>query len=66
MGPDTFRSLLHDGAHWEFELFVGFLETVIIDVFIVGVLWPILKKHWDHHIERDKREAGADGDDDQA
>jgi hypothetical protein len=53
--PETFRSLLHDKAHWEFELFVGFVEMLVFDV-VVGVFaWPFVKKHWQHHVDRDKR-----------
>lgn len=29
---ETFTSLLFDKAHWEFELFVGLIETIVIDV----------------------------------
>jgi hypothetical protein len=54
MQPETFWTLLHDGAHWEFELFVGLVETVIFDVLIGLMLWPFVKKHWQHHVERDK------------
>ena len=49
---ETFWTLLHDGAHWEFELFLIF----IFDILLGAMLWPFLKKHWRHHAERDKRE----------
>ena len=54
--PETFWTLLHNGPHWEFELFVGFLEMVVMDGLIGLLLWPFLKKHWAHHIARDRRE----------
>ena len=54
INPETFSSLLRDKAHWEFELFVGFVEMVVFDLLIGVLLWPFLKKHWDHHIARDK------------
>jgi hypothetical protein len=42
---ETFMSLLHDKAHWEFELFL----------ILCGLLWPFVRKHWKHHIARDKQ-----------
>jgi hypothetical protein len=56
MQPETFWTLLHDSAHWEFELFVGLVEMLVFDVLVGLVLWPFLQKHWIHHIDRDKRE----------
>ena len=53
---ETFRSLLQYRAHWEFELFVGFIEMVVFDVVIGAILWPLVRKHWQHHITREKRE----------
>ena len=54
---ETFWTLLHDSAHWEFELFVGFVEMLIFDVIVGLLIWPFLRKHWTHHLERDEREA---------
>jgi hypothetical protein len=54
--PETFWTLLHNGAHWEFELFVGFVEMLVFDVLVGLMIWPFIKKHWNHHTERDKRE----------
>ena len=51
--PETFWTLLHDAAHWEFEIFL----MLIFDVVIGALLWPFVKKHYDHHIARDKKEA---------
>ena len=50
---ETFWTLLHDKAHWEFELFLMFL----FDVVIAGVAWPFVAKHVRHHLERDKQES---------
>jgi len=50
--PETFWTLLHDSAHWEFEIFV----TLVVDVFLLGMLWPFIVKHVKHHLDRDKRE----------
>jgi len=54
--PETFWTLLHDKAHWEFELFLMALFDGVIGAGIVGFMWPRIKKHWKHHLERDKRE----------
>lgn len=54
MMQETFTSLLRDRAHWEFELFVGFVEMVVFDVLILGVLWRFVSKHWQHHLARDR------------
>lgn len=53
MISETFSDLLRDPAHWEFELLVGFVEMIIFDVLIFGVLW----KHIRHHLDRDNRES---------
>jgi hypothetical protein len=49
---ETFLSLLRDRAHWEFEIFV----TLVIDGLVLGILWPFLRKHWYHHLNRDRRD----------
>jgi hypothetical protein len=49
---ETFWTLLKDPAHWAFEMFL----MGLFDVALAGILWPILRKHWRHHKERDKRE----------
>lgn len=59
--PETFWTLMYDSAHWKFELFVGFVETVVLDG-VIGylgyrILWPTIKKHWKHHIDRDNQES---------
>jgi hypothetical protein len=40
-------------AHWEFELFL----MLIFDGIVGAILWPFVKKHYDHHLARDKKEA---------
>ncbi len=56
--PETFWFLLHDKAHWEFEMFL----MVVFDGLVGAMLWPFVKKHWDHHIARDKKEETGTGD----
>jgi hypothetical protein len=55
---ETFWSLLHDRAHWEFEALVGFLEMVVFDVVIGALAWPVIKKH----IHRDIAKGPEAGD----
>lgn len=49
---ETFWTLLRDKAHWQFEIFL----MVVFDLVIGGLLWPSVRKHWKHHIERDVKE----------
>jgi len=51
---DTFLTLLQDRAHWEFELFL----MILFDGIVAGILWPFVRLHWRHHIDRDRRELG--------
>jgi hypothetical protein len=53
---ETFSSLLRDRAHWEFELLVGFLEMLVFDGIVLGLCWPFIRKHWQHHVDRDKQD----------
>ncbi len=49
---DTFWTLLHNAAHWEFEIFLQ-----VVDGVLFGVLWnKYLKQQWRKRIERYKRE----------
>ena len=48
--PETFWSLCHNLAHWEFEIFL----MVLFDFGLGVLLWPFVKKHWGHHTDRDK------------
>ena len=54
--PETFWTLLHDLAHWEFEIFLMAVFDGLIGAGIIGFCWPRIKKHWHHHLERDKAE----------
>lgn len=49
---ETFWILLRDPAHWLFELFL----MALFDGVIGALLLPYVRKHWVHHIDRDKRE----------
>lgn len=49
---ETFRTLLFDVAHWEFEIFV----TLVFDGLVLGLLWPFIRRHWNHHLNRDSRD----------
>ena len=50
--PETFWTLLRDAAHWEFEIFV----TLVFDGLVLGLLWPFIRRHWNHHLNRDARD----------
>lgn len=39
---NEFLKMLGDPAHWAFEITV----TLIIDVLLVGIFWPLLRKSW--------------------
>ena len=49
---ETFWTLLRNAAHWEFEIFL----MLLFDGIIVGLCWPFARKHWQHHIARDRAE----------
>ena len=53
---ETFWTLLHDKSHWEFRFFRWCCSTV----WWVRSYGLFLKKHWYHHLERDKEEAVKD------
>jgi len=50
---ETFWTLLRDPAHWLFELFL----MLLFDGLVAGILWPFVRVHWKHHIDRDNEEA---------
>jgi hypothetical protein len=52
MNHETFWTLAHDAAHWEFEIFL----TVLTELVMAGIGWLFVRKHWKHHIARDKRD----------
>jgi len=49
---ETFWTLLRDSAHWEFEIFL----TLLTEAATAGIGWLVVRKHWRHHIARDKAE----------
>jgi hypothetical protein len=49
---ETFWTLLRDPAHWEFEIFL----IIVFDLVLAGLLYPMIRRHWKHHKDRDKRE----------
>ena len=51
MEHETFWTLLHDSAHWEFELFL----IAIFDGLIGLLIWPQIKKFTKHHKSDDER-----------
>ena len=48
---ETFGELLRDPAHWQFELLVGAIEMLVVDVLLGAILWPVVRRH----IHRDIR-----------
>lgn len=59
--PETFWTLLHDSAHWEFEIFLMVIFDGVIGYLGFKLFWPFIKKHWKHHVERDERESAGAG-----
>lgn len=49
---ETFNTLLHDPAHWEFELLVGLVEMVVFDLLIGVLVWPRIKRHIHHDVRQ--------------
>lgn len=49
---ETFGELLRSPGHWAFEIFL----MVLFDGIIVGLLFPFARKHWKHHVARDRAE----------
>ena len=49
---ESFWTLLRSAAHWEFEIFL----MIVFDGLILGALYPFLRKHYEHHIARDKKD----------
>jgi uncharacterized membrane protein YccC len=54
---ETFAELFFDLAHWEFEIVSGAIGGALMWLVSYFVWRRWLKKHWDHHLKRDK-EAG--------
>jgi hypothetical protein len=49
---ETFWTLLRDPAHWEFEIFL----MILFDGVIGALLFPWIRKHWQHHVNRDQKD----------
>jgi len=49
---ETFFDLLKSPGHWLFELFL----MAVFDGIIGALLWPFVRKHWAHHLDRDRKE----------
>lgn len=49
---ETYWELIRDPAHWLLELTI----MALFDGVIGALLWPWLRKHYGHHIARDRRE----------
>lgn len=47
---ETFLDLLQSPGHWAFELFI----MLLFDGVLGALLWPKLRKHWQHHLDRDR------------
>lgn len=39
---NDFYQLLHDPAHWAFEIFV----TILFDGVLLGIFWPLVRNCW--------------------
>lgn len=53
---ETFWTLLHDTAHWEFEIFLMILFDGLIGYVGFKLLWPRIKAHF----HEDLQHAGHD------
>jgi hypothetical protein len=51
---ETFWSLLHDPAHWTFEVFL----MVVFDGLIGALLWPHIKRWLKQHHHQEEAEHG--------
>jgi hypothetical protein len=49
---ETFWDLVRSPGHWAFEFFL----MVLFDVVLGAIIWPLVKKHWKHHLEHDRME----------
>jgi hypothetical protein len=54
--PETFWTLLHDMAHWEFEIFLMIIFDGVLGGLVTYLIWPKIKEHWAHHKARDKQD----------
>lgn len=59
MEHETFWTLLQDGAHWQFEIFL----ILLVDGLIGAIIWPFLKRIYSknpHHESDDKKIAALE------
>jgi hypothetical protein len=56
-GGEGFGFLLHSQGHWQFELFVSLIETIVLDVVILYIGWQKLVKPHIHKDVADARKA---------
>lgn len=58
MEHETFFTLLHDKAHWQFELFLIFLDQIVLGILILPFLRNFKSKIYKndpHHKSDDKK-----------
>jgi hypothetical protein len=53
-GPETFWTLLHDAAHWQFEIFL----VLLVDGVIGAAFVPFVKKRWKKHHQIHHQDCG--------
>ena len=51
MEQETFWTLLHNAAHWQFELFLQFVFDIVLGI----IIWPWFKSSVLHHESDDKK-----------
>lgn len=54
MDPETFTTLLKNPGHWEFELFLMFLQDVILGLLIL----PLARRHFMRYHPKWKQKIG--------
>jgi len=59
---ETFWELFHSAGHWYFELFLGGLELIVLDLIIGFFVWPRIKAHFHRDIKHVGHEHGPDED----
>ena len=52
--PETFWTLLHDKAHWEFEGFLTLLFDGVLGGLVTYFIWPKIMEHWKCHTQKKK------------
>jgi hypothetical protein len=49
---ETFWTLCKSAGHWDFEIFL----MILFDGIIGALLFPWIRKHWQHHVNRDQKD----------